>query len=292
MVSHERQSSKNLFLPQNHFITINNLSARYWVEGHGEPPVILIHGLGASAEIWMHNIFSFAQRYRTYVPDLVGFGLTEKPDVTYTSSNFTDFMRSFLDAVGVNRAHLVGMSLGGGIALSFSLRYPERVRTLVLSGSAGLGRDISVLMRLAALPLAGEWLPLPRRKGIEYVLKRCVFNPEVITDDLVELYYRYLSLPGAQRVIFSVLRTHCSLFGVRASVIEPILKALHTITQPTLIIWGKQDRIFPFSHATTACEKIPHAKLHILDECGHIPNFEKPEEFNTLVLNFLGDNPP
>ena len=278
-------------MPRDHYIRIGAINTRYWAEGNSGSSVILIHGLGASAEIWIDNVSALAMGHRVYVPDLVGFGLTDKPDVVYSSSYMTGFLYDFIEALNIDNPSLVGMSLGGGLALQFTLQFPDKVQKLVLADSAGLSRDMTLFMRLATLPFLGELMVRPNRAGTALVLRRCVHDPAVIPGDLVELYYRFSTLPGARRAILSVLRTNSSFFGCRPEVINPIIRNLGTIKVPTLVIWGMQDRILPVSHAYIARDSIPDARLQVFDACGHMPNFERPAEFNASVLNFLNECP-
>jgi len=277
-------------MPPDKYIRIGNINIRYWEEGEKGCSVILIHGLGASAEIWMHNVRAFAEEHRVYVPDLVGFGLSGKPEVKYSPSCMAAFIDDFMTALSINHACLVGNSLGGGVALQFALQYPEKVQRLVLVDSAGLGREMTFIMRLATIPLVGELMTQPNRMIMTYVLKHCVYDPAVITDDLVDLYYKIDSSTEARKSILSVLRSSATIFGGRADVLDPIIKNLGNIRVPSLIIWGRQDRILPVQHACFAADKLPNAKLHVFDQCGHMPNFERPREFNTMVLNFLNDH--
>jgi 4,5:9,10-diseco-3-hydroxy-5,9,17-trioxoandrosta-1(10),2-diene-4-oate hydrolase len=278
-------------MPPDKYIRIGNINTRYWAEGEKGSPVILIHGLGASAEIWMHNVSAIAGEHRVYVPDLVGFGLTDKPEATYSPTFMAAFIDDFMTALCINRVCLVGNSLGGGVALQYALQFPGKVQKLVLVDSAGLGREMAFIMRLATIPLVGELMMQPNRMGMTFVLKRCVYDPAVITDDLVDLYYRLDSSPEARKSILLVLRSIATIFGGRADVLDPIIKNIGDIHVPALIIWGRQDRILPVRHACFAAQKLPNARLHIFDQCGHMPNFERPQDFNGLVLNFISDHP-
>jgi 4,5:9,10-diseco-3-hydroxy-5,9,17-trioxoandrosta-1(10),2-diene-4-oate hydrolase len=201
------------------------------------------------------------------------------------------FIDDFMTALCINRACLVGNSLGGGVALQYALQFPGKVQKLVLVDSAGLGREMAFIMRLATIPLVGELMMQPNRMGMTFVLKRCVYDPAVITDDLVDLYYRLDSSPEARKSILLVLRSIATIFGGRADVLDPIIKNIGDIHVPALIIWGRQDRILPVRHACFAAQKLPNARLHIFDQCGHMPNFERPQDFNGLVLNFISDHP-
>ncbi len=261
-------------MPQDRYIKIGNINTRYWAEGDKGSNVILIHGLGASADIWMHNILALAERHRVYAPDLVGFGRSGKPKVKYSPSYMSAFINDFMKALNIEDACFMGLSLGGGVALQYQLQFPGNVQRLVLVDSAGLGREMPLVMRLATVPVMGELMLSPSRAG-------------VITKDLIDLYFELNFSQEAAKTVLSVLRACATIRGGRAHVLDPIIKNLDNIKIPTLIIWGREDRLFPVGHAFFAREKIPDSYLYILDQCGHIPNFERPQKFNSVVLNFL-----
>jgi pimeloyl-ACP methyl ester carboxylesterase len=274
-------------MPQDRDIKIGNINTRYWAEGDNGSNVILIHGLGASVDIWMHNILAIAERHRVYAPDLVGFGRSDKPDVKYSPSYMAAFINDFMKALNIENACFMGLSLGGGVALQYQFQFPGNVQRLVLVDSAGLGREMPLAMRLATVPVMGELMLSPSRAGMAFVLKQLVYDPAVITNDLIDLYFELNFSQGAAKTVLSVLRACATIRGGRADVLDPIIKNLDNIKIPTLIIWGREDRLFPVGHACFAREKIPDSYLYILDQCGHMPNFERPEEFNSVVLNFL-----
>jgi len=274
-------------MPQDHYIRAGDINTRYWALGNQGSPVILIHGLGASAEIWMHNVEALATQHQIYVPDLVGFGRSGKPTVSYSPYYFTRFINDFMNALNIERASLVGQSLGGGIALLYTLQFPDKVDKLVLVDSAGLGREVIFTMKLMSLPIIGELMTRPSRMEVEIFFKLAVYNPAVITKDFIETYYEFFSQPGAQRFLLNLVRSIVNIRGGRKDVLAPVMTNLHRITAPTLIVWGKQDRVLPLKHAHFAMGKLHNSSLHILDPCGHIPNLECPDEFNKLVLEFL-----
>jgi pimeloyl-ACP methyl ester carboxylesterase len=269
-------------------IDVNGIRTRYWLAGESGSPVILIHGLGASAEIWSANIGALASRHLVYVPDLPGFGLTDKPArMDYAPEAYSRFIRDYMTALGIGRATLVGHSLGGGVALRVVLDDPGRVEMLVLVSSAGLGRDVSLPLRIASLPFFDRIFFKPPLPVFTRFLHRLVFDPDVITADFARLYYEMFFQPGAVRAFTGILRAISTFRGARPGVLERIGKGLGTILVPTLILWGRQDRILPASQALDAAGKIPGARLHIFERCGHMPNVEYPEEFNRLLLEFL-----
>jgi pimeloyl-ACP methyl ester carboxylesterase len=270
-------------------IDVKGIRTRYGLAGEGGLPVVLIHGLGASAEIWSANIGALGSRHRVYVPDLPGFGRTEKPAwMDFSPGAYSRFVLDFMTALGIGRAALVGHSLGGGVALRAILDDPGRVERLILVSSAGLGREVSLPLRIASLPFFDRVFFRPPLPVFTRFLHRLVFDPAVITGEFARLYYEMFFQPGSVRTFAGILRAIATLRGARPGILEPIREGLGTITTPTLILWGRHDRILPVSQALDAAGRIPGARLHIFERCGHMPNVEYPGEFNRIVLEFLG----
>ena len=273
--------------PEDRYTEVRGLGIRYWKIGDG-PPLLLIHGLGASAEIWMHNYEAFSRDYTVYVPDVPGFGRSEKPRGPCSMSDLLmGFTGQFMDSLGIERAHLVGQSLGGGMALKTALQCPERVDKLVLVGSAGLGSGVMHALRLMSLPVIGELLSRPSRIGARIFFSLAVKDRSVLTRDFLDCYYRLFSLPGAQRMLLATVREIVDMGGARDHLVRPIMDNLQRLTQPALIIWGRQDRVLPVRQAHFAHENLAGSRLVIYDHCGHVVNLERPREFNRDVLDFL-----
>lgn len=276
-------------MPEDRYIKVGNLNTRYWALGDRGTPVLLIHGLGASADIWMYNVEALARQHRVYVPDLVGFGRSDKPGPSFSPFDYTPFLDDFMNLLKIERVSLVGQSLGGGIALRYALQFPQKVNKLVLVDSAGLGKEVIWTLRLMSLPWVGELFSYPNRKGVEIFFRLAVRNRALVTKDFVELYYDIFSRPGFQKFFLMILRQIVDIRGAREEILDPIMTNLYKIAQPVLIIWGEKDGVLPIQHGYLGKEKLPHAKLKIMEGCGHIPFFEKSDEFNELVLNFLAE---
>lgn len=270
----------------NKYIKVGGIRVRYLAAGESGPPVILVHGLGASAEIWKDNIRGLAAGHRVYAPDLVGFGHTDKPDIKYSPFDFLIFLKDFIDVLGFEKINTIGLSLGGGISLLYAIEYPERIDKLVLVDSAGLGREMTIPMRLGSISFLSRWFKVSK-PILEGLMKRLVYNPDVITSGLVDLYYKLLSQPDSMRTISRVLSSVADLAGAKKDVLALIRDRLDTIAAPTLIVWGKEDRILPLEHGIHGQQQIQGSRLFVFEHCGHVPNLEKPHEFNELVLKFL-----
>jgi pimeloyl-ACP methyl ester carboxylesterase len=273
--------------PQDRYIKVGNINTRFWAAGDKGTAVVLVHGLGGSIENWVNNIDALAQHHRVYAMDLVGFGRAEKTPLTHDLNVLGEFIDDFMKTQSVEKASLVGNSLGGGLVLRFAIDYPGKVEKLVLVDNAGMGRGVILDFKVASLPLIGEFLTRPSRKGTARLWKKVVYDSSLVTERLVEEGYGLITLPGARKALLATVRACINLSGQRADLTGLLISKLGTITAPTLIFWGQQDRIIPLAHAHIAMKKIPNARLHIFDRCGHMPQLEHPEEFNKLVLDFL-----
>ena len=274
-------------MPEDYYIKVGTLKVRYWALGNKGTPVILIHGLGASADIWMYNVEALAKQHKVYALDLVGFGRSDKPGLSFSPFDYTPFLDEFIKALDIDKVSLVGQSLGGGIALHYTMQFPKKVEKLVLVDSAGLGKEVIWTLRLMSLPLVGELFSYPSHRGVEIFFKLAVRNRALVTKDFVDLYYDIFSQPGFQRYFLRILRQIVNIRGAPEEILGAIMNNLQKITQPVLIIWGEKDRVLPLKHGHLAKEKLRNATLEIMEGCGHIPFFERSEEFNIAVLSFL-----
>ena len=277
--------------PEDRYVKVGKINTRYWVLGQGSP-LVLIHGLGASCEYWRYNVRALSQGYQVYAFDLPGFGRSDKRIEDLSLPFAGEFVAAFLDAQGVERASLVGNSLGGAVSLQFAVQYPHRLEKLVLVTSGGLGRELPLSFRLLKIPLWGEFMAWAwgTRPGMRVAQRSIVYEPQVMRDAFVDHVAELARLPGAKEMLLSVARIGIDLRGQNMKLLDPLLRRVPEIEAPTLIIWGVQDPVIPVAHAHLAHQMIRNSQLHILDRCGHVPQIEKPEEFNQLVLDFLGSN--
>lgn len=274
---------------KDQYIKVGNIRTRYWALGDGKSTAILIHGLGGYIENWEDNIAALAQDRRVYALDLAGFGRSDKPQARFSIPYFTEFVKEFMIVQDVDKAALIGESMGGAIVLQFALQYSHQVEKMVLADSVGLGKEVEIYSRIGSLPILGELFTRPNRKGSAQLARRLFYNQDLITDQMVEEGYEMSSLPGAQRCLLSALRSMYNIWGVKSDVYRPILNRLEEIRVPTLIIWGAQDRLLPVAYAHLAAQRLPNVKLHIFDPCGHVPIIERAQEFNALVIDFLSN---
>jgi pimeloyl-ACP methyl ester carboxylesterase len=273
--------------PEDRFIKVGNINTRYWAAGEQGSAVVLVHGLGGFIENWAYNINALAERHRVYAMDLMGFGRSDKTPLIRDINVLVKFINDFMETMRIEKASLVGNSLGGGLVLQFALDYPAKVEKLVLVDNAGIGRDVISDFKVCSIPVLGELLTRPSLKGTARLWKEIVCDPVIITPELVNLTYGIISQPGAKKALLAELRSGINLGGQRANLVNSVLNRLSALTAPTLVVWGKKDRIIPVAHAQIAVNKVPGARLEIFERCGHMPQLEQPEKFNKLVLDFL-----
>jgi 4,5:9,10-diseco-3-hydroxy-5,9,17-trioxoandrosta-1(10),2-diene-4-oate hydrolase len=275
--------------PQDQYVKVGNINTRFWTAGDKGTSVILVHGLGAFIEYWERNINHLAINHRVYALDLVGFGRSDKLPAMLNTSFLVQFINNFMEVQRIDNASIVGNSMGGMLALMFALKYPDKLRKLVIEDAGGIGKEVSLNLRLLSLPLLGEMVIQPSRRLAARFLNNMVYDPAMIPDEMIELFYQYMAQPGGKKCLLTMERNMFNFFGRRSYIVNSILNNLPTIKAPTLVIWGKQDNISSAAHAHLAAEKIPNCSLKIFDRCGHIPHFEHVEEFNDVVLKFLAE---
>jgi 4,5:9,10-diseco-3-hydroxy-5,9,17-trioxoandrosta-1(10),2-diene-4-oate hydrolase len=256
----------------------------------GRLPVVLLHGGGPGASAWSNfaaNLPAFADRFRTLMIDQPGFGRSDRPPVTGNYFGFAaDAVAGLLTELGLERVHLVGNSLGGGTAVRFALRYPERAGRLVLMGPGGLSLNV-----LAADPTEGvrrlaEFAapPGPTPEKMAAFLRTLVYDQRLITDELVAERFAAASEPAALAAMASL---GASFFDPATAQDGMLWREAHQLRQEVLLIWGREDRVNPLDGALVALKVIRRAQLHVFSRCGHWAQLEKRDEFNRLAISFL-----
>lgn len=269
---------------ESRFVDVNGIRTRYVVAGEGAP-LLLLHGLGASAVTWRDNIGPLSQAYRVYAPDLPGHGDTDKPDIDYMPETILGFVVRFAESLGLRQPGIVGNSVGGGLGLMMALRHPELVGSLVLVDSTCLGREVSPYVRLVSIPGLGELLESSKVGGTRFMLYKAFHDRSFVTQELVEELYRSRQMPGAKEAVVRAVRNGIGLRGMRRKYV--LVGELDRLRVPLMIVWGAQDQIVPVSHAYRASQAAPQARLQVFDQCGHWPHMEKASAFNAAVLDFL-----
>jgi pimeloyl-ACP methyl ester carboxylesterase len=256
--------------------------------------IVLIHGITGSSRTWEGVIPPLAEHHTVIAPDLLGHGESAKPRGDYSLGAYASGLRDLLIALGVDKATIVGHSLGGGVAMQFAYQFPERVERLVLVSSGGLGEEVHLLLRAATLPAAEYVLPLlcaePLRNGgasIARLLGRAGLRPG---RDLEEMALGFASLGDmeARQAFVHTVRGIMDISGQRVSARDRLYLAAKV---PTLLLWGEHDRMIPVSHGREAHEAMPGSRCIVYD-AGHFPHLDHPWRFASDLLDFVEETPP
>jgi len=273
-------------------ISIHGHDVSYRLAGDG-PVMLLIHGMAGSSRTWKEVMPLLARRFTVIAPDLLGHGESAKPLGDYSLGAHASGLRDLLSALGIDRATIVGQSLGGGVAMQLAYQHPEMVERLVLAGSGGLGREVSWLVRLFALPGAEYLMPLlcpafVRDHGNH--LSRFLHQRGWRAPHLAEMWRAYASLaePENRRAFVRTLRAVIDPGGQSVSAGDRLYLAAGV---PTLIMWGDQDPIIPVAHAHAAHEAIPGSRLEIFAGAGHVLHVEEPLRFADVLTDFVESTP-
>jgi pimeloyl-ACP methyl ester carboxylesterase len=264
----------------------------YRMAGEGET-ILLIHGMAGSSRTWREVMPGLSEHHRVLAPDLLGHGESAKPLGDYSLGAHASGLRDLLGLLGIERATVVGQSLGGGVAMQLAYQHPEVCERLVLVSSGGLGRDVSWILRLLSLPGSELFLPfiapgVVRDRGNP--VSRWLHDHGIRAPHIAEMWLAYRSLTETENrhAFVKTLRSVVDAGGQTVSALDRLYLAA---ALPTLIIWGADDPIIPVAHAHTAHELIPGSRLEIFEGVGHFPQVEAPQRFVATLLDFLDSTP-
>jgi 2-hydroxymuconate-semialdehyde hydrolase len=264
---------------QRRAVAVDGLHLHVAEAGSG-PALLLVHGLTASHAVWEPTIAEFAGAWRVIAPDLPGHGESDKPEAPYTIDFFAGVLRSLMRELGVHEAVVVGSSLGGQVALELAAWYPTFTRALVLAAPAvGYSAAMRPVGQALQMVSAGPRLLRARlarvfqqsfhdRSRIGHVTRRRILEERLAADDF----------PAFARAVAR------SLGGVLTAERQP----LDRVTQPVLLLWGREDRLVPLRRSERLLQRLPQARLHVLERCGHLSMLEQPTAFNRAMAGFLG----
>lgn len=256
--------------PEN--IKVGHLDIHYLTGGEGEP-LIVIHGGGGSGRAWLKNAAELCKYYQVYIPDLPGFGRSKALDDDFALPSYVAFVEDFSHSLGLGHFHLLGHSLGGGIALQYALNFPHKIERLVLISSLCLGQEIAFWARILSLPLFYR------------IAKQTVVSVFKALGWLV----RKLNCPLGKLTPPSLLRMSIgkSVMTVKGQT-NVLVNRLSELLVPTLLVWGAEDNIVPVRHAFLAAERIPNCQVRVFQNSGHSVYRQRLNEFSDMLVRFLG----
>jgi pimeloyl-ACP methyl ester carboxylesterase len=281
-------------MPRLEETTLHGHRVRYRIGGDG-PVILLIHGITGSSAQWATTMELLESDYTVIAPDLLGHGESAKPRGDYSLGAYASGLRDLLAWLEIPAATVVGHSLGGGIAMQFAYQFPERCERLGLVNSGGLGREVNVLLRAAALPGAELVLPLiaadwSRSIGVGFsdLLGRLGLR---VGSDIAEMARGYASLSDgdARSAFLHTLRAVIEPGGQRVSAADRLYLAEEV---PTLIVWGERDPMIPVKHAYAAHEAMPGSRLEIFPDAGHFAQLDETVGFARVLADFMEETEP
>lgn len=263
-------------------IKTGSFNTNYHDEGSGEP-IIFMHGSGPGVSAyanWRFAIPVLAEKFRVIAPDMVGFGYSDRPDgMVYGMDIWVEQIIDLMDALHVKKAHLVGNSFGGALALSLAIKYPQKFDKIVLMGAMGVEFELTD-------GLDEAWGYTPSIENMRSLLDTFAFSRELVTDELAKLRYEASIREGFQESFSSMFPyPRQSSVSAMASKEEDI----KAITKQVLIIHGREDRVIPVENSFRLHDMIQKSQLHVFGECGHWTQIEHKDRFNNLLLNFFSE---
>ena len=275
--------------PEDRMISVGGMPVSILEAGRGEP-VVLLHGLGATKASFIPTVLALAPHYRVVAPDMLGHGDTAKPLSRYDAVAYARFTTDLMDSLGIERAHLVGNSLGGRIAIEVGLSRPERVRSLSMLCAAVAfikRREFVPIVRL----LRPEFGVLPHRIPHRLVVRsiRSMFaRPDRLPPSWYEAgadeFLRVFRQPRGRAALYAAMR---NIYLDEPAGERGFWTRLEGLEVPSLFLWGDRDRLVPAGFGRHVERVLPGARSEILEDCGHVPQFEHPEETHARVGEFL-----
>lgn len=267
---------------------VEGLEFAYHEAGEGEP-LILLHGSGPGVSAWAnyrYNLPVFAERFRIVAPDLPGFGGTQLPalDEIYSVAAARWIVR-LMDSLGLESAGFVGNSMGGAVVAELAALYPERVRRIAIMGSGGLSTPTFAPDPSEGFKRLFEFLGDPTRERMVEWLKAMLFDQTLITDELIDERMRNATAEGVidrTRAIFGAMFNPALQQGY-----TPLWTRASSFTTPTLMLWGRDDRMLPYDGAHFANRMLPDIEMHTFARCGHWIQVERKAEFERVVTEFM-----
>jgi len=256
------------------FVQIDNHKIRYLESGNSPKTLVLIHGLGASAERWEKVVPFFEKNFHVVIPDLIGFGYSDKPLTDYTIDYFSKFLQKFLDSINIKNPILAGSSLGGQIAAEYTAQHPTNVEKLILVSPSGIMKQST--SALDAYIMAALY---PNEQNAKNAFEMMEGSGKRIHQEIIDSFVKRMKLPNAKLAFMS------TILGLKNA--KVITEKLHSITVPTMIVWGSDDPVIPIQYASEFVESIENCIFFKMDGIGHTPYVQDPSSFTSRVLEFL-----
>jgi pimeloyl-ACP methyl ester carboxylesterase len=259
---------------KENFVKVGANRIRYLEEGGSDGNILLVHGLGASAERWSRVVPHLSKKYRLIIPDLIGFGQSDKPSVDYTPGFFSEFIFDFLNTLGITKTSMIGSSLGGHIVAECAMTQSKMIEKIVLVSPSGMMKQSTPTFD--AYTLAALY---PTPEGAKTAFQMMSGVHKEIDSQTIDGFIQRMTLPNAKMAFMS------AILGIRNTV--SLSERLARILVPTLIIWGRQDSLIPITYSKDFISGIKNSQFVEMEDSGHTPFVEEPEKFSDIVLRFF-----
>ncbi|UAM97088.1 alpha/beta hydrolase [Polaribacter litorisediminis] len=266
------------------FIEIDGMQVHYRDEGKGFP-IVLVHGTASSLHTWNDWTKQLTKNYRVIRMDLPAFGITgPNKNADYSIKAYTNFLHQFLEEIKVDKFHLAGNSLGGNIAWNYTAEHPEKIEKLILIDASGLptNKEQPAIFKMAKTPVLNSlFLYVTPKFFIKKNMKEVYGNESKITDELITRYHKMALRVGNRQAFIDRAKIDFKL-GTKSN-----LEKLKSIQTPTLLIWGAKDTWIPLDNGKRMDKALPNSKLVVLENSGHVPMEENPEESLAILEEFI-----
>ena len=256
------------------FIPVNKFNIRYLEDGNSDRNLVLLHGLGGYAERWSNLLPYLNKKYHIFAPDLIGYGQSDKPSVDYTPEFFTKFVFDFMETLGIKKTYIIGTSLGGQIVAECAATHSPVIEKIILISPAGIMRRSTPT--LDAYTMAALY---PNKDSVKNAYQMMVGPGKPVSEISIERFVNNMSRPNAKMVFLS------TLLGLKNA--PDIFEKLAMINIPTMIVWGREDKMIPFEYAQQFTASIRNCELMPMEGCGHSPYVEDSEKLGDIITRFL-----
>lgn len=272
---------------KENYVEAGGHRTRFLEAGSGEP-LIMLHGTGGHAETYTRNIGPLSKHFRCFALDMIGHGYSDKPALLYTMDVFADHIIAFMDALGLEKAAIAGESLGGGVACWTALKYPERVSALILNTGLLARPDAAGSKQLEDMEartrkLATEFSRDTIRRRLEWL----VLDPASMTDEIVDVRYKIYSQPGMIEHMIELMVTVFQMNRGAVGDIDYYGHSLSALKCPALVIWTDHNPGKSLAAVQAVIDAIPEKEFHLISGAAHWSQWEKSEEVNALITDFL-----
>lgn len=267
------------------YIQVDSFRVRYRILGEGNITIMLIHGIGGYIEGWADTPALISKLHKVVIVDLVGHGLSDKPDINYSIDMFTEFIVSFMNVLNIKNTVLVGHSLGGAICINLAIKYPDRVKSLILVNSAGI--IIPFGIRLGSFGMLKKINLKTPRSMLKILSRNSIFDRKLMTKEWLDEAHKFANIEGSYRVMFSIINSNMGLLGLNKEIKSRFCSSLTNLKLPVLIICAANDRTVPNANSYHLHSLIPHSILIKYEKCGHLLPYEYTDKLAEDIIQFL-----